>query len=187
MDKREQRRKALEGRRMLSEKQRQEHSRRLCDRLFSIPEVSNAKLVLAYAATYDEANLSYFAEKAKFRGAKVAYPVSYKAGIMKAFVPDSDDAWHVGLLGIRAPVEEHSELIDPKNLDLVLVPCVGFDEKCRRLGYGGGYYDRYLPQCVNARFICVAFEVQKLYNLVTYDHDVPMECVVTEDNIYWPE
>ncbi len=172
---------------MLSDKQKQEYSRRLCDRLFSISEVSKARLVLAYAATSDEADLSYFAEEAKLRGVKVAYPVSYKAGIMKAFVPSSDDAWKMGLLGIRAPIEERSELIDPKDLDLVLVPCVGFDEKCSRIGYGGGYYDRYLPQCVNAKFICVAFEAQKLYNIVTYDHDVPMECVVTEENIYWPE
>ena len=185
-DKDSQRAIALEARRKLSFDQREMFSSKIAERLRSIL-FSDTHTVLAYAATCDEVDLSYFVKESGFPDIRFAFPVSYKGGIMKAYVPSSDDAWENGKFGIRAPKEELSERIDPKDIDIVLVPCVAFDEKCRRLGHGGGYYDRYLPLCKNARFVCVAFEAQKLDNIITDAFDTPMDCVVTEDRIYWPE
>ena len=182
--KKEQRIKAIQARRALSDEQRAEASRRLCLRVSELECFRQAKTLLAYAATWDEADLSSLCSLAEEQGKTVAYPVSYKGGIMEAYAPESPDALRTGLLGIKAPDVERSRLILPEELDLVLVPCVAFDEEKRRLGHGGGYYDRYLPGCVNAKFVLVAFEAQKLPEVTTDPHDVLMNVLVTEDKVY---
>ena len=103
---------------------------------------------------------------------------------MEAYVPDGPESLVKGLLGITAPDPEKSELLKPEDIDLVLVPLVAFDEEKRRLGHGGGYYDRYLPKCVKADLIAVAFEAQKLEEIATDSYDVLMKTIVTEEKVY---
>ena len=76
--------------------------------------------------------------------------------------------------------------VQPEEIDVVLVPCVGFDVGLRRLGYGAGYYDRYLPRCRKALCIGVAFEVQRLELVVTGEHDRSLDRIVTEREIIKP-
>jgi 5-formyltetrahydrofolate cyclo-ligase len=85
-----------------------------------------------------------------------------------------------GRFGIRAPNPEKSEPLDPAGLDLVLVPCVGFDRTGGRLGRGGGYYDRYLARCPQAGRVLVAFDVQRLDQVCREGTDQPVDAVVTE-------
>jgi 5,10-methenyltetrahydrofolate synthetase len=63
------------------------------------------------------------------------------------------------------------------------VPCVGFDEDCYRLGYGGGYYDRTLaawPVAKKPATIGIAYEMGKLGALPRESHDMPLDAIVTE-------
>jgi hypothetical protein len=59
-----------------------------------------------------------------------------------------------------------------------------FDEEGRRLGMGGGYYDRYLPECVNAYVAAAAYEVQKAEEIPADEYDVPVDAVISEKRIY---
>ncbi len=78
----------------------------------------------------------------------------------------------------------------PWSLDLLLVPLVGFDAACNRLGMGGGYYDRTLAYLAARRFwrrpllIGIAHECQRVLRLETNPWDVPLDMVVTEERIY---
>ena len=182
--KKEQRIRAIQARRALTAEQRAAASLELCTKVSGLDCFKQAKTILAYAATWDEGDLSSLCALAAEQGKTVAYPVSYKGGIMEAYAPDSPDAMVTGLLGITAPDISRSRLILPEELDLVLVPCVAFDEEKRRLGHGGGYYDRYLPGCVNAKLVLVAFEAQKLPEVTADPHDVLMNVLVTEDKVY---
>ena len=103
---------------------------------------------------------------------------------MAARVPAAEDGPETGLLGIVSPRIETSVLVDPSDIDLIIVPCVGFDEKRNRLGHGGGYYDRYMPKCKKASLVCIAFEAQKLDNIVVGRYDMRPDRVVTEKDIY---
>ena len=68
-------------------------------------------------------------------GKTVAYPVCGEGFSLTAAVPGAD-GWAVGQYGIHAPVLERSTLLQPEQLDLVLVPCTAFDADCRRVGMG---------------------------------------------------
>ena len=68
--------------------------------------------------------------------------------------------------------------------NLLLIPLVGFDSKFNRLGYGGGYYDRYLAKVNDGVFkIGIGFSFQKLKNLPTNLYDKKLDCIITEQNI----
>ena len=95
---------------------------------------------------------------------------------------DLPEGWRIGSFGIMEPVKGF--VARPEEIDLVICPCTGFDEKLNRLGMGGGYYDRFLPLCKNAKKIAVAFEAQKIERVRTNEFDVLMDAIVTEDGIY---
>ena len=69
----------------------------------------------------------------------------------------------------------------------ILVPGVAFDEKGMRLGYGGGFYDRYLKQKENLHRTGIAFGEQIVKRIPTEIHDHPMDDVITEQQWYRPK
>jgi 5-formyltetrahydrofolate cyclo-ligase len=80
--------------------------------------------------------------------------------------------------------------LDPRWLDLVLVPLVGFDARGTRLGMGAGFYDRHFAflrhrrAWQRPRLLGVAFDVQRVDHIDAFDHDVTLWGVVTERGIY---
>ena len=69
--------------------------------------------------------------------------------------------------------------------DVVIVPMLGFDSGLQRLGYGGGYYDRFLSTQPKARKIGVCFEACKVSTIPYEDHDIKMNIIVTESQVYY--
>lgn len=82
-------------------------------------------------------------------------------------------------MGIPAPKRSQT-LVLPQELDLLIVPGVAFTENGERLGYGGGYYDRYIPLCPQARLLACAFREQLVPHLPTEPHDRRIPCVLHE-------
>jgi 5-formyltetrahydrofolate cyclo-ligase len=92
--------------------------------------------------------------------------------------PDDDVA--PGYRGIPEPCA-HCAALDVASIDWVLVPGVAFDRDGRRIGYGGGYYDRLLPLLRgDARRVAGAFELQWVEHVPAAAHDVRMDAIVTE-------
>lgn len=73
-------------------------------------------------------------------------------------------------MGIPAP-KAHCPVMLPEALDILVVPGVAFTAQGDRMGYGGGYYDRYIPLCPQARLLALAFPEQILPELPTEAHD----------------
>lgn len=70
--------------------------------------------------------------------------------------------------------------------DVIIVPMLGFDKDLHRIGYGGGYYDRFLADQPQARKIGVCYEIGKLAALPHEAHDIPLDLIITEDHTYAP-
>ena len=171
------------ARKALDAPQRAAANAALCRRVLELDVYRTAHTLLLYAAFGGEANLAAVAAEAVRQGKTVAYPVCGKGFTLTAAVPGAD-GWAVGQYGIRAPVPEHSTLLQPEQLDLVLVPCTAFDADCRRVGMGKGDYDRYLPRCTRAVKIGIALEVQRVPCAAVDAHDQRLDAFVTERGIY---
>ena len=83
-----------------------------------------------------------------------------------------------GAMGIPAPVAGTPE-IAPSEIDILIVPGVAFTLRGERLGYGGGYYDRYIPLCCQAQILALAFPEQIVEELPTEGHDLCIPGIVT--------
>ena len=180
MTKKEQRSAALAARRAMSPEARKSASEAICRRLAGLALLEGAGTVLSYRATEDEADLTLLHETLRKRGVRLVFPVGLPRGAMEAYLPGG---WRPGAYGIAEPDPETSRLILPEEIDLVLVPCVAFDARRRRLGHGGGCYDRYLSRCA-APAVAAAFACQRLDQVVAELHDIPMDAVVTEEEVY---
>lgn len=183
-EKQAQRKAGVAARRALGDDERRAANEALCRRLLAMEEFQRAHTLLAYAAFGGEADLAALLDEAVRQGKQVAYPVCGEDFSLTAAVPDAD-GWEVGRYGIRTPLPAKSRVLPPESLDLVLTPCTAFDAQCRRVGMGKGYYDRYLPRCVRAVKIGVAFEVQRVEHAAVEEHDRRLDAFVTEGGVYY--
>ncbi len=173
-DKKELRRKYKKLRNALSKEERSECSRIICEKLTSLIE---GKRFLSYAPISSEVDVSSVNQRYH-----AAYPHLLKDHKMEALLPQ-EDTFVINDFGIAEPDPGQSKVIDPKDLEVIIVPLLAFDEKKQRLGYGGGYYDRYLKN-TDAIKIGVAYEIQKTEEHFKEEHDVPMDMIITEKSIY---
>ena len=83
--------------------------------------------------------------------------------------------------GMHQPNEETCPPFPLNQIDLIFVPGVAFDPRGYRLGYGAGFYDRFLPQCPQAVWVGLAYEVQIVTDTFPQPWDVPLHQILTED------
>ena len=172
------RREKLQAREALLPEERRQFSAAIVQRLALLPEYRAAETVMLYRAVKGEVSLEGLS------GKRFLWPLCIGEGEMIALLPENESAWQKGYCGIPEPVRRRSREIAPEEIDLVICPCTVFDPACRRMGMGKGFYDRFLPRCERARFVAVAFEVQKVELLSANPWDVPMDAVVTEKAVY---
>ena len=181
MDKNSQRKAALAARKKLSPEERAEKSGIICRRLLELDAAGGSGVIMSYMAAGTEADMEIFNREIKKRGGRLALPLTYPGGIMEA---RTGGRLIKGRWGIYEPEKESSEPVDPEDISLIIVPCVGFDSAGRRLGHGAGYYDRFLPACINAVKAAAAFEAQRLPGVLTESPDVRMDMAVSEKKVY---
>ncbi|MBQ9459186.1 MAG: 5-formyltetrahydrofolate cyclo-ligase [Oscillospiraceae bacterium] len=179
------RRRCIASRDALTEAERRERSAAICKKLLDDPAYRDARTVMLYKAVRGEARLEALEAANAATGKKrFVYPLCAAGNRMFAVAPQSTDTdapgWKRGAFGIWEPDASHGELVPPEEIDLVICPCAGFDGAGNRLGMGGGFYDRFLPLCKNARVYAAAFEAQRLERVPAEPWDVPMEKVFTE-------
>ncbi len=175
------RRRGVEAREALAEEERREKSRRIVSRILETEAFRAARTVMLYRAVRGEADLDAIPEAAPEK--RYVYPLCVSRTEMTALAPRDGGAWKKGAFGIEEPDRERSEEVGPAEIDLVICPCAAFDGQGVRLGMGGGYYDRFLPACVNAEIFAAAFEVQMAEHIPAGDWDVRPSAVITEERI----
>ena len=88
--------------------------------------------------------------------------------------------------GMREPNPTICSPIDPESLDLVLVPGCGFDSRRYRIGYGGGFYDRFLAAVDGAITVGLTYDDFIIDRIPAQDHDIPLHLVITPSGVFTP-
>lgn len=137
-----------------------------------------------YAAVRAEVDVLACFSKLRERGWIVAYPkVLNVSGQMDMFAVESPRDLLPGQFGILEP-DARALAVDPADLDILLVPGLGFTPTGWRLGYGGGFYDRYLSRTrPGLRTIGIAFGVQLRAALPVSEHDQRLDYLITEQGV----
>lgn len=146
---------------------------------------TDARHIAVYLATADEADLQPWIEYAWSNAKNLYAPVVGKTeGHMRFYPLTQATPLRQGRFKLREPaVTENVLAIDPKRLDLALVPLLAFDLHGHRLGMGGGFYDRYFAQAARRpKIIGIGYEVQLAeYALPIEPWDITLDAVVTEN------
>lgn len=178
------RKEKIAAREALSEEDRIQWSKQICERVLATEEYKKANVIFGYKWYKGEVKLDVLEAQAKADGKRMVYPLCISKTEMEAIEPgDEEGAWVSGYMGIMEPVREKGVIVPPEDIDLVVAPCSAFDDECRRCGQGGGFYDRYLPKCTSADMIAVAFEVQNTKEIPTDEYDFAVPAVATEKRL----
>ncbi len=175
------RRRYLELRRGMDPAARAALSARIAGRLSRLPVWRDARVVHLYiGAIGGEVETRALALDALGAGKRVACPRVPADGVaLEHYEIRSLADLTEGPQGLWEPDPSHGSRIGPAELDLVLVPGIAFDREGNRLGFGAGYYDRFLRE-VGAPKVVLAFSLQITAAIPHGPGDVPVEWIVTE-------
>lgn len=171
----------LQQRRDMVTKQKQTIDRQICQRVLESEEYQHAKVVFAYWSTEEEIDTHAILADAWKQGKRVCVPKCLRGHRMIARQIRSEADLTEQTFGIPEPGAQCTE-ISPDEIDLCLVPALACDASGVRLGYGGGFYDRFLPQTAGFRMALCAQE-RLLPDVPAQEHDIHCDCVVTEHEV----
>jgi 5-formyltetrahydrofolate cyclo-ligase len=162
---------------------RREMGERVAERFLSLPEVRRARTVMLFWSFGSEVPTRPLIDLLRERGVAVALPRIEHADLLPIrYVPG--DPTVTTSFGAEEPVG--GMRLDPSSIDVVAVPGVAFDRRGRRIGYGGGYYDRFL-RGLSVFTVGLGFGLQVLdEDLPGGSFDLPVDVIVTEDETVRP-
>ncbi len=160
-----------------------EKSARIAERVLTHPAYRRASAVVCYASFGSEVRTEALIEDALAAGKVVAVPFCLPGRrLLPSLVRDFPKDLAPGRYGVPEPKPECLRPASPADFDLIVVPGVAFDWRGYRLGYGAGYYDRFLRETrPGAVFLGLAFELQVVEDVQPEPHDVPVHFIVTEE------
>lgn len=158
---------------------KEEKNAAVVSKILTMPQVQNADTLFLFYPLKSEINLLPLADYAKKNGKKVAFPLCEdKNGVMSFRFVNSLDELESGSFGTREPRGDAPEAT-PRNA-VVFLPALAIDEKGYRLGYGKGYYDRYLAKYSDLKpFTVGVIYKELLFDEIPHDrYDIPCDAVV---------
>ena len=177
---------ALQRRALITPDARQLADRQVFERAHKLDAFQLATNVHIYRSVRDEVDTWPFFEYAWGIGKTVYAPVSTPSGLHHVLVT-RDTSWRPGLYGIPEPVTTDEPIAETVTSDItvVIVPVVAFDKSCNRIGYGKGYYDRFLAS-ISTMSMGLAYDCQISEQVPAEAHDVALSCVATDQRWYIP-
>ncbi|WP_026652785.1 5-formyltetrahydrofolate cyclo-ligase [Butyrivibrio proteoclasticus] len=160
-------------------------SKIIADKLFLHTEYVEAQSILIYASMRSEVTTDDIIIDALGKGKNVFCPIctDKQNGIMEFVKIQSLSDLYEGYFGIREPrIDENSSIYsgEVQESTLCIVPGVAFDKKCNRIGYKGGYYDRYFERFPKLKKLALAFDEQIVDEISVSEYDVPVDAIITD-------
>ena len=174
------RKQVLQEMKVIPQKQKNTMDRALTDRLLHHPFYQEAKVIATYLSFPHEFQTQGLIDQALRDGKKVMIPKTYPKGRMEFVVYDPQQLVKTSF-GLLEP-QGNLEVVDTSQIDLIHVPGLAFTTEGYRIGYGGGYYDRYLENFAGHSLSTIyPCQVQEFNS---EDHDIPVqEVLIYEGNL----
>ena len=175
MDKKELRRQIREMKRAMTPEQIEQASRRLGELFLDTPQYKNAKTIYGYLPYNQEVRTVPMLEQALKDGKKVAVPKCYGDEMKFIYLEDLTQV-ELGYCNIPEPIADGPVAED--ETALVLMPGMAFTKNGDRMGYGGGFYDKFLAKEPNHPTVALCYSFQMVESLPTAEYDIPVDCVL---------
>lgn len=182
MNKNELRDAMKEERRSLSTEFTKAASGKISDTLINLDCIKNAEHIMVYLSAFKEPDTFKLVEKLLDAGKEISVPISNTDTFTIApSLIKSLDVLKKGAYGIYEPKEIISVPISA--IDIALIPGIAFSKAGDRLGFGKGYYDRFLEEFAGVK-IGIGYDFQVCDTIPVSAHDIKMDMIITEKRIY---
>lgn len=181
MDKKSLRKTMRDKRRNMDKTKKVFWDKELREKLFTSEEYKASKIIFIYVSTQEEINTIEIIKQAFIDGKIVAVPKVMKDNKMKALKINSLDELSLGYFDILEPSEDAVDLSEI--VDLTIVPGLAFDSENKRLGYGGGFYDRFFSEYKNSFKISLCYDYQFVTTVYPEEYDVSVEMIISNSHI----
>lgn len=153
--------------------------KKICDYIKNNDDYKIAELILSYAAIDDEINIDELIEDALLSGKRVALPrcLDDKGSMNFCYIKSLDDVKD-GFFGVREP-DENAVIVTDFSNSICLVPAIAYDTKGYRLGYGKGYYDRFLKN-YSSISIGLCYNELVINKIPIGEYDIPVDYIISE-------
>lgn len=148
------------------------------DKLLDLIYRNNLKSILLYYPHKNEIDTIPIIEELLKSGKTVLLPKVEKDKILPILISDISKL-NTGFAGIKEP---EGEEFPKEKIDIVVVPAIAYDRRGYRLGYGKGFYDRFLQNFKNLK-LGLAYDFQLLEELPFEEHDIPVDIIITPDKV----
>jgi len=149
-------------------------------KLLQEPYIIEANIIGITISNKPEVDTILLIEELWQLGKKVAVPKCHpKTREMTFYAIESFAQLETVYMHLREPIPEKCELVDANEMDIILVPGVVFDRFGYRIGYGGGYYDRYVLNYKKGKLMSLLFDDQIVNRVPSEEHDCPVDIIVT--------
>ena len=178
MDKKALRKRIAEQKRAITPEQIEAASQRLAERLFQTDAYQNALSIYGYLSYNQEIRTLPILRRAMIDGKRVAVPKVY-GDEMRFIWMDDLSLVAPGYYDIPEPIADGPVADD--ELALMLMPGLAFDPEGHRVGYGGGFYDRYLAAHPDHKLVALCYGFQLVDHLDCEAHDIPVHRVIPDE------
>ena len=175
MDKHELRRLIREKKRAMTEAQICSASEKLCQMFAQTEQYQNAATVYGYLPYNQEVRTVPMLEQAMKDGKRVAVPKCYGDEMRFIYMDDLSKV-EKGYANIPEPIAD--EPVADDKTALVLMPGMAFTKDGKRMGYGGGFYDKFLAAEPEHPTVALCYDFQMVESLPTEEYDIPVDCVL---------
>ncbi len=186
MNKEKLRKKILDTRNNLSKEQLSKKSNMITIKFLNSIFYKKSEYIMTYIDFRNEVKTKSLINESLQNNKKIIIPISMPKtyDLKLSQLKNYDKELTLGTYGILEPKQEFIREVSPKKIDLVIVPGVVFSRNGHRIGYGAGYYDRFLTKVSPSTLkVALCFDLQIVNKINHNKHDIPMDYIITENEI----
>jgi len=187
---RELKKETLRLRDALSLELQEQKSNHITERVLRMDRLQQAETVFIYVDFRSEVKTRELIKKLQDMGKRVVVPVTLleERDLLPVQITDMEQDLAPGYASILEPVEtiRSTRYVSPEKIDIIFLPGSVFDESGGRMGYGGGFYDRFVSsKAPQAQRIGLCYELQVVKRAPLQDHDERMDSIITEERVIY--